>query len=269
MIIIDGRTEVYGTTQLGIPYAVNLPYQDLNLIATYLRNYITTSLRNTSFYAYTLDGNNYFITDGGNDMFDGGNYTTLWLNAGTNYTGGSTIAIPPALSYSQTTIALTDTDFYYISLGNSSSPDTRPLTFLGSRSGTGGPIGFQKAGNIGADGGGNITIADVYTGTVINGFTTHAYYRQTFGQASDPAICDLYILLGHPAWNSTFGAINKFATSDKQIQGAYFYTSGAGTKNILAITTLLSRASPTEIPLADIQTVVQNYTLLIGQAIGI
>jgi hypothetical protein len=52
------------------------------------------------------------------------------------------------------------------------------------------------------------------------------------------------------------------------MQGAYFYTKGAGTKNILAITTLLSRASPTEIPLNDIQTVVQNYTLRIKEALG-
>ena len=269
MIIIDGRTEITGTTQMGIPYAINPPYQDLDKIATYLRNYITTSLRNPSFFSYSLDGTSYYITDGGNDMFDNGNYTTLWLNAGTNYTGGSTMTIPPALSYSQTTRASTDTDFYYVSLGYSTSPDRRPLTFLGSRSGTGGPIGFQKAGNIGADGLGNITIADVYTGSVINGFTTHAYYRQTFGESTDPAICDLYILLGHPAWNSTFGTINKFASTNKQIQGAYFYTSGAGTKNILAIVTLLSRASPTEIPLTDIQTVVQNYTSLIGQSIGV
>ena len=269
MIIVDGNLQIYGATQMGVPYSINPPYQDLDKIAIYLRNYITTSLRNPSFFAYNLDGNAYFITDGGNDMFDNGNYTTLWLNAGTNYTGGLSITIPPCLPYSQTTATSTDTDFYYVSLGYSTSPDRRPLTFLGSRSGTGGPIGFQKAGNIGADGGGNITIADVYTGSVINGFTTHAYYRQTFGQNLDPAICDLYILLGHPAWNSTFGTINKFATSDKQYQGAYFYTSGAGTKNILAIATLLSRPTPTEIPLVDIQTVVQNYTSLIGQSIGV
>lgn len=269
MIVIDGSIEITGGTQMGVPYAVNPPFQDLDKIATYLRNYITTSLRNPSFFSYNLDGNQYQITDGGNDMFDGGNYTTYWSIAGTNYTGGLTIAIPPCLGYSQTTATSTDTDFYYVSLGYGTSPDSRPLTLLGARSGTGNPIGFQKAGNVGADGGGSITISDIYTGSIVNGFTVHAYYRQTYGQASDPAVCDVYILLGHPAWNSTFGTINKFASTNTNLQGAYFYTSGAGVKNILAITTLLSRPSPTQIPLSDVQTVVDNYTSLIAQSIGL
>jgi hypothetical protein len=268
MIIIEGLLELNSTTQVGDEYAASPPYQDLDKIAIYLRDYITTSLRNTSFFSYSLDGNQYSISDGGNDMFDSGNYTTLWLIAETDYTQGTTIPIPPCLSYSQTTATVTDTDFYHVSLGYGISPDRRPLTFLGARSGTDGPIGFQKAGNIGADGSGNITISDVYTGSIINGFTVHAYYRQTFGQAADPAICDLYILLGHPSWNSTFGTIYKYSSTNKSMQGAYFYTKGAGTKNILAITTLLSRASPTEIPLNDIQTVVQNYTLRIKEALG-
>ena len=269
MIVIDGSIEITGGTQMGVPYAVNPPFQDLDKIATYLRNYITTSLRNPSFFSYNLDGNQYQISDGGNDMFDGGNYTTYWSIAGTNYTSGVTIAIPPCLGYSQTTATSTDTDFYYVSLGYGTSPDSRPLTILGARSGTGNPIGFQKAGNVGADGGGSITISDVYTGSIVNGFTVHAYYRPTYGQASDPAVCDVYILLGHPAWNSTFGTINKFASTNTNLQGAYFYTSGAGVKNILAITTLLSRPSPTQIPLSDVQTVVDNYTSLIAQSIGL
>jgi hypothetical protein len=269
MIIIESSIEITGGTQMGVPYAVNPPYQDLDKIATYLRNYITTSLRNPSFFSYDLDGNQYQISDGGNDMFDGGNYTTYWSIAGTNYTSGITITIPPCLGYSQITATSTDTNFYYVSLGYGTSPDRRPLTLLGARSGTGDPIGFQKAGNVGADSGGSITISDVYTGSIVNGFTVHAYYRQTYGQSSDPAVCDVYILLGHPAWNSTFGTINKFASTNTNLQGAYFYTSGAGVKNILAITTLLSRPSPTQIPLSDIQTVVDNYTILISQSIGL
>lgn len=269
MLVITGNAVIEGTMYIGQPFSVKPPYQDLDKIATYLINYITTSLRNPNFYSYALDGNQYQISDGGNDMYDGGNYTTLWLNAGTNYTSSTTIPIPPCIGYSQTTSTVTDTDFYYVSLGYGTSPDRRPLTLLGSRSGTGGPVGFQKAGNNGADGGGFITISDVYTGTIVNGFTVHAYYRQTYGQASDPAVCDVYILLGHPAWNSTFGVINKFSNNNTGFNGAYFYTSGAGVKNILAITTLLSRASPTQIPLIDVQTVVDNYTLLIKQAIGL
>jgi hypothetical protein len=244
------------------------PYLLLNRIANYLRDYITTDLRNENFFSYNLDGTfPSFITDGGNDMFDNGNYTAPWLLAGTDYTNGFSIASPPALNYSNTTSTLQDTNFYYVSLGYSTSPDRRPLTVLGSRSVDGTPVGFQKAGNIGADGGGNLVSGDVYTGSEINGFTTHAYYRQTYGQSTDPAICDLYMLLGHANWGTTFGSINKYASSDKQIQGAYFYASGS-TKNVLAIATLLSRPTPSVIPLSAVQTVVTNYTLRIKEALN-
>lgn len=153
-------------------------------------------------------------------------------------------------------------------MGYGTSPDRRPLTVIGARSVSGQPVGFQKAGNIGADGGGNIVYGDVYTGDSINGFTVHAYYRQTYGQAADPAICDLYMLLGHANWSSVFGTINKYSNINKGVQGAYFYTSGAAVSNILAVATLLSKPTPNQIPLTDVQAVVTTYTAKIKQALG-
>lgn len=273
----DGQMKIRGGFNVFRSSGVGNSPINLDIIASYLRNYVTTpsssgGLRTPDFFEYTLDGDEYSISDGGNDMFDGGNYTMPALLDNTTYLNEGNVSNPPALSYDTTTMSLTDTDFYYVSLGYGESPDRRPLTLLGTRSGVGNPIGFQKAGNIGADSGGSIAYGDLYTGQVFNGFTTYSWYRQTYDQNSDPSICDLYILLGHPSWNSVFGTVENNLTTNKDYQGAQFRTYGAGTQNVLAITTLLSRAfniSPRQIPESEIQVVVQNYTNLIGQSLGL
>lgn len=250
-------------------------YLHLNTIVSYLRNY-TSDLKNPNFFTYFLDGNSYQILDGGNDMFDQGNYTAPWLRNNTNYTNLSSINIPPALSYASQSSTLVDTNFYYVSLGyiqstgsfpgGTQNPLYHPLTLLGARSGSG-PIGFQKAGNIGADGAGFLVSGSIYSGSVVNGFTTYAIYRQSYGQGLDPSICDVYILLGHPNWGSVFGTVVSSSITNTTIQGAALYATGSSSE-ILAITTLLSRPNPNAIPASDIKTVVDNYTLRIKQALG-
>lgn len=244
------------------------PYLVLDTIASYLRNYIITDFRNPNFFEYLLDGTSYFINDGGNDMFDNGNYTAPWLRANVDYSQSATIPVANSINYSNTTSTIMDTDFYYTSLGYSTSPDRRPLTVIGTRSGANNAIGFQKAGNSGADGGGNLTANDIYTGNTVNGFTVHAYYRQTYGQSSDPAVCDLFILLGHPNWNSVFGTVKKYSFPNSTLNSGYFYTFGNQCSNVLAIATLLSRPANLPINEADIKTVVDNYTIRIGQALS-
>lgn len=246
---------------------------DLDAIATYLRDYqnvesTSGGLMNPDFYSYLLDGDAYYINDGGGDMFDGGNYTAPALLSGTTYLTDSSMATPPALAYNVTTTGTSDSNFNYVSLGYGTSPDRRPLTMLGTRIGTGDPIGFQKAGGIGADGGGSISNGNLYTGQTFNGFTTYAYYRQTYG-AGDPTICDLYLLLGHGAWGSQFGTVQSSVTVDKNYQGAQFRVSGPTTHNVLAIATLLSVDNNSAISTNTLQTITQNYTYLIGQALGI
>ncbi len=245
------------------------PYELLSTIASGLRSVILTDLRNTGFFQYTLDGSQYFIGDGGNDMFDNGNYTAPLLKSGVLYTGTTaSIPTPPTLGYSTTATTITDTDFNYISLGYGTSPDLRPLTILGTRSNIGGPVGFQKAGNIGADGGGSLTSTTVYSGASINGFTVYAFYRQTYGQASDPAICDLYILLGHSRWGSIFHDVRSYSYNLTSNQNGFYGSFGSETKNILAIATLLSKTSPQSINLADVTTIVNNYVNNIKTILG-
>lgn len=260
--------------------ATGSPWQQIDIITSYLRNYVS-DFRNPFFFTYRLDGNSFQIFDGGNDMFDQGNYTAPWLRNGTNYTGLSSIATPPALSYLSQSSSTTDTNYYYASFGYTQSAGSfpaaqssiyHPLTMIGARSGSG-PIGWQKAGNIGADGGGNLLTGSLYTGAVVNGFTTYAYFRQTYGQNFDPNICDVYILLGHTNWNSNFGTVAWSASLSRELQGAALYATGSAS-NLLAITTLLSRTGSTTnaaslpISASDIRNVVDNFTLRIKEALS-
>lgn len=244
----------------------------LNTIATYLRDYMS-EFRNPSFFGYKLDGNSYFITDGGNDMYDGGNYTYPWLIAGTQFTGTSGSQQAFSINYASTTATTVDTDFVYVSLGYIQSAVVgisaiHPLTVLGFRTSTGTPVGFQLAGNSGADGSGTLASGILYAENIIQGFTVHAFYRETYA-ATDPSHCNLFILLGHPSWGSVFGTISSFADPVANGgNGCYFFTSGAGVSNILAIQTLLSKASGVLVTAAECQTVVQAFVNRVKLAVG-
>lgn len=182
------------------------PAADLDVIATYLRNYQDTDLWNPNFYKYLLDGNSKNISDGGFDMYDAGNNTAPWLISGASYSQNTNINDANALAYDVTTSSTIDGDFKYVSLGYAQNPSWRLLTMLGTRTVAGNPIGFQKYGNAGSDGGGTLLSERIYTASVINGFTVHAFYRLNYN-ASDPSICDLYMLIGQPSWDSSFGTI--------------------------------------------------------------
>lgn len=255
----DKKLLVYNSFDEVTGIGVDL-YENITGLADYMTGFMS-EYRNPSFYSYTLDGDATYILDGGLDMYDAGNFTTPWLIAGTNYTSSAGTPVsnyPSRISYSNTTATLVDTSFRYASLGYGTSPDKRPLTVIGTRTGTGNPIGWQKGGNSGADGGGTLASGFVYNGTTVNGFTVYSYIRQTYS-AGDPSHCDLYILLGHPSWDSTFGTINSFAAATSfGSNGGYLYTSGTGVKNILAIATLLSKSSGVQVTNAECQTVTDN-----------
>jgi hypothetical protein len=247
----------------------------LGTIASSLRTNIA-SLRNPSFYNYQCDGSGFFISDGGGDMYDSGNVTTPWLRSGTTYVSATQYSLasyPAAITYTNNTTTVTDTDFSYISLGYTQFTNPQiatflPLTVLGTRTTTGQPCGWQIGGDSGADGGGTLASGTLYSGTTINGFTVYAFYRQTYN-ATDPSHCNLFILLGHPNWSSVFGTISSFADPVSNGScGGYYYTSGAGTANILAIQSLLSKNSGVQVTAAELQTIATSYTSLIKAALG-
>ena len=145
-----------------IPGRSGIPYTQIDRIAAYLRNYMS-DFRNPSFYNYWLDGNGFFINDGGSDMYDNGNVTSPVVRSGTTYVsnaGYSAGAYPFAVNYTNTASTVLDTDFYYASLGYIQYTGTQngalhPLTVIGSRLAVDQPVGFQVGGNSGADGGGH------------------------------------------------------------------------------------------------------------------
>jgi hypothetical protein len=268
----------YGRTTLPSQQttASGIPFEQLSTIAGYLRGFMT-EFRNPSFYTYQLDGTGFFINDGGFDMYDNGNVTSPWLRSGTTYVGNgvySAAAYPQAINYTSTIRTLVDTDFYYVSLGYvqfvapTQSATFHPLTVLGTRSGTGQPIGWQVGGNSGADGGGTLASGLFYNNSTIQGFTTYAFYRETYN-ASDPSHCNLYILLGHPNWDSAFGTVSTFADPVANGGcGGFLYTFGAGVKNVLAIQTLLSKSGGALVTSNECATVVQNFITRIRGAVG-
>lgn len=253
------------------------PYLLLDTIATYLRGYMS-DFRNPTFYNYWLDGNGSNISDGGGDMYDSGNITTPWLRSGTQYAGSASWSIgsyPSAINYCNSTATVTDTDFYYVSLGYTQynpatgiqDPTYLPLTVLGARSSNNQPVGWQVGGNSGADGGGTLASGLFYNNSTINTFQTYSFFREQYN-AGDPSHCDLYILLGHSNWGTTFGTISTFAQADRDGCGGFLYSAGTGSRNILAIKTLLSKSNGVLVTSNECATVVQNFTLRIKQALG-
>jgi hypothetical protein len=234
----------------GIP-PESILWDSIDGLASYMAGFMS-EYRNPSFYFYALDGDSTFINDGGNDMFDGGNYTTPVLISGTSYTSifGP---FPYAISYSNTSSVIVDGDFKYASLGYSGS--RLPLTVMGTRFGPLQPIGWQKGGNVGADGSGSLTTSS--STVIISGFTVYYFYRQTFGASSDPAVCDVYMLIGHPNWGSVIGSRSQYSDFNTNAQSGYFLANNS--TNTLAIVTLLSKGGGLgSISGSDIATVVSN-----------
>lgn len=272
---LGGRLSLNNTVTASLFPVSGSVYTQINTIMSVLRAN-TGSLRNPNFFTYFLDGNSYFILDGGNDMYDAGNYTAPWLRNNTSYLNSPNIPTTVASNYASQSVTITDTSFYYASIGYSQSTGSfpggsqnsifHPLTLIGARSGSG-PIGFQKGGNLGADGGGSIVSGSIYSGSVINGFTTYAYYRQTFGQGNDPAVCDVYVLLGHPNWGSVFGTVVSSSVNNTDLNGGTLYATGSSSE-ILAMTTLLSRTGSIAITFNEVRTVVDNYVSLVKTALN-
>lgn len=272
---LGGRLSLNNTVTANLFPVSGSVYTQINTIMSVLRAN-TGSLRNPNFFTYFLDGNSYFILDGGNDMYDAGNYTAPWLRNNTSYLNLPNIPTTVASNYASQSVTITDTSFYYASIGYSQSTGSfpggsqnsifHPLTLIGARSGSG-PIGFQKGGNLGADGGGSIVSGSIYSGSVINGFTTYAYYRQTFGQGNDPSVCDVYVLLGHPNWGSVFGTVVSSSVNNTDLNGGTLYATGSSSE-ILAMTTLLSRTGSIAITFNEVRTVVDNYVSLVKTALN-
>ena len=214
----------------------------LSTVYSALSPYLS-EFKNSNFYEYTLDGDSYYISDGGGDMYDGGNYTQVRVDN----------AISSSLSYSQTTATTTTVSgksVDIISLGYA-----RPLTTLAFCSQRAN-IGMAKYGNIGADGGGSQSSSNVYTGSVLNGYTVYAWVRVIYN-AGDPSVGDLYFVLGNSSTTFFSSTMNTYADSSTD-GGTSYMTMDCQNAFVGAI--LLSKPSGTFITVQECQAVLTSLT---------
>jgi hypothetical protein len=148
-------------------------------------------------------------------------------------------------------------------------PDSIPLTAFGYRPGSNRTVGWGKTGRNRAVG--NVTTGFIYENATVNGFQVYAYRRTAYGGVTSgylgpityPAVCDLYLLIGHPRWNSVFGTVT-FSANNVGLQAAS-QLKMSGSTNVLAVTMLLAQQETfgsvtPDIPAAQLQTIVQNLT---------
>jgi len=262
-------------SQPSITSPIDLVPGILNTIAVYLRNYMT-EFRNTNFWAYKMEGTNVYIKDGGDDMFDKGIFITPWLLSGDRYdlSVTETAEYSQIIQYDTVTETTVDTSLKYISLGYIPETSTNeqinkslhPLTVLCYR--PSGPVGWQNGGDIGADGQGQANQGYVYENVIVNGFNVYAGYRQVWG-VSDPTICQLVILLGHSSWGSVFGPVEIISDDLDTYFCRFVMYAGDGSKNIMALFTLLSKPwtdDDVPIPIEELETVIFNFTKRIKEA---
>ena len=219
-----------------------------------LRNTLSNNLtlfKNVSFYEYALDGTSVYISDGGGDMYDNGNYTHLFEN-------GSQILTNLDYNTTNSTVG----NLRYGSLGYA-----RPLTVIAvTQQNISRRFGMGRTGNEGAGGGGNVSSEIVYpVNSVVGGFIVHAWMKSIYN-ASDPSIQNLYVSIGHNNWNSTFQSadVMSYATNTDNGQSQYETT----TTNNLLMTTLLSKAGGVKVTIAEAQTVIQNFVGVIKGHFG-
>ena len=262
-----------------------------------LNNYLS-EYRNPNFYFYRLDtggeppasgASDSYIADGGSDMFDIGNYTLPQgpFNFDSRYISVNNLRAQAGdieIGYETArTTQVYDGNFYYKTFGYgggtdtttgawtfplsqqpnfvaaANRPESRPLTAFGYRTGSNQTIGWGKVGNLGADGGGSVEAGPIYFGTTVNTFQVWAFRRCVFNTI-DPSVCDLHMLIGHPRWNSVYGAVNFDYAFSTDIQNSY--TKMTGTTNVIAVTMLLSKPGvpSAAVTAAECQTIIQNLT---------
>ena len=209
--------------------------------------------KNTNFYEYILDGNSQYILDGGGYMYDGGNYTQIIADnvAGSTYFNNSTTYLDYSTT-TETSISVNGKLATYLSLGYN-----RPLIMLGYST-TRANWGFQKVGDLGADGGGIDSIFNVYTGQIVNGFTVYAWCRHVYNNApTESSVGDLYFAIGDSS--STFYTTS-MSTSYPGYTDDGFSRMSMDCVNVLFGCMLLSKPDGAYISNTDCQRVLQNLT---------
>ena len=233
-------------------------------------------------YKLTTDAHNItygntstFIPDGGGDMYDGGNYTIcVTSNISSNFGSGGTGNSEP-VSYANTTSTTPNgssaTNYKYAAGGwvTGTNLNNHGALVVAATTGNSGNqyCGLAKGGNSGADGSGTKSRVDLYSNDNVNGFTVYASYMMTTG-AGDPSVIDLFILLGHPNWGTSFGTITKFNNTSTQYTNDGMWSVSTGQNNVLAIAVLAARTGGTAPVQSEMQGIVDDIIADIKSEFG-
>jgi hypothetical protein len=213
---------------------------DLNTFSNWHRLNASNYTSNiTNFYFYTFDGGANFISDGGLDMWDVGNYISLggFRTAASNNYG--TVSNTPQTN-----------NGFFISQANV----WPQIAFAYVQSGT---IIWSNSGDVGSDGSGSFSnFSGSYTTSGSSGRYGQYWVNENYA-AFDPTICYVWFTI----LNSNYGgAVTSCNDGRKQnvnnIYTQFFSVTGS---NLCFSQMLLSRSSGAFIPTADISNYVTNY----------
>jgi plastocyanin len=201
----------------------------------------SANYRVPNFFLWSYDGglNGTNISDGGNDMYDGGNTIRAVINGVDTPANG--------ITYSQTKT----------NLGSDVTLQAFPyypqvMMFFVPKNIT---FGIKENGNLGADGGGSITSSQT------NELTVGAYnvtwsYIHIYNAGSDPSICEIVFSVERAAVGADSITLTVTANTDNP---APTWNFGTINKNRYIFYTLHSKPSGQQITTSEITTFLTNF----------
>ena len=221
------------TVTIGFSTIVTIPSFSFNLLllssfSNWNSSFASTIYSTTiqSSYRYTFDGGSNSMTDGGNDMWDSGNFISLTFS---NLRNISTLNYGTMSTFSNSATGLLGG--FYLSPANQ-WPQTG-LAYIKN-----GSIGWTNNGNVGTDGGGsNSNISGSYT--CPGGRYGNYWANQNFG-SQDPTICYTWYTIQQSNYGTVITSCNDNRKRAQPPADTYVQNFNLTGSNILFAQTLLS-----------------------------
>jgi hypothetical protein len=196
----------------------------------------------SNFFNYLYDGNSnnnavHYIDDGGNDMYDDGNYIDIWGNC---ITGFSNVAYG--------TINTEPTHGYYVTPTNI-WPNTT-IVYVQK-----GVARITVHGDVGSDEGGTVT-NDKTTYTTSNNRYGTIFYNAN-GEAGDPSVLDVWFTIENSNWNSRLTDSNDQRKTEDN--NDYSHSVEVTGSNYIFVKTLLSLSNGVIPDTTDVQNYIEAY----------
>ncbi|XP_039250619.2 uncharacterized protein LOC120328249 [Styela clava] len=220
---VDTTVSLYGQ--------VHSMIRSLNSTAPRIRNVVP------GFFNYAYDGGDLQISDGGNDMYDGGNKLSYQIG------NQPATRIRYNINYKNSTPG--------IDLFTATSYPFNLLMWIGNENKEVSSFSLKAEGDAGADGGGS---SNTRSGTVSSGEYTLLYHAFSVYGASDPSICKVfYYIVNTEEWNSEVSSVTRSQWSSGTSTINHGIVLSGHPKSTLVGYTLLSKASAVEVIDSEIQ----------------